>query len=142
LRKIALIGVSLVLTACATPEQKLSAHLDSNLDAMAGQPVEVAIDRLGEPSSSAQIGRDTIYSWHQAFASEVTTAAVGVGSAPGVYAPLSYASGRTTVVKNYCLLQAVVGSDGLIRYWHFDGNYAGCHPYAERLVPLALTGIE
>jgi hypothetical protein len=142
LRKIAIIGASLVLTACATPEQKLSAHLDGNLDAMVGQPVDVAVVRLGEPSGSAQIGSDTIYSWQQAFESAATTGAVGVGGAPGVYAPIYYASPRTKVVNNYCLLQAVVSPSGLIRYWHFDGNYAGCRPYADRLVPLARAGLE
>jgi hypothetical protein len=142
LRKIAILCASLVLTACATPEQKLAANLDSNLDAMAGQPIDVAVDWLGQPSASARIGSDTVYSWQQAFESRATTGAVGVGSAAGVYAPVYYASPRTKVVNNYCLLQAVVSPNGLIRYWHFEGNYAGCQPYADRLVPLAQAGVE
>lgn len=140
--RIAIISASLILTACATPEQQLSANLDSNLNAMVGQPVAVAVGRLGEPTGSARIGSDTIYSWQQAFESAVTRAAVGVGSAPGVYAPVYYASPQTKVVDNYCLIQAVVSPNGVIRYWHFDGNYAGCRPYADRLVPLARAGVE
>ena len=142
LQKIAIVAASLVLAACATPEQELAAHLDGNLDLMIGQPVDVAVGRLGEPSGVARIGSDTVYSWQQAFESTATTGAVGVGSAPGVYAPVYYASPRTKVVNNYCLLQAVVSPNGLIRYWHFEGNYAGCHPYADRLVPLAQAGVE
>lgn len=142
MRKIAIIGASLVLAACATPEQQLSAHLDSNLDALAGQPVDVAIDRLGEPSGSAQIGSDTVYSWHLAFEGSVTTTPLGVGSPAGVFAPIKMPSMHTEVVTNSCLLQAVVSPEGLIRYWHFEGNYAGCRSYAERLAPMALARAE
>lgn len=142
LRKFAIVSASLILTACATPEQELSAHLDSNLNAMVGQPVNVAVDRLGEPSGSVQIGSDTIYSWQQAFESTVTTTPLGIGSPSGVYAPIKSSSMHTEVVNNHCLLQAVVSPKGLIRYWHFEGNRLGCKSYAERLVPLAHAGVE
>jgi hypothetical protein len=142
LQKIAIVAASLVLAACATPEQELAAHLDGNLDMMIGQPVDVAVGRLGEPSGAARIGSDTVYSWQQAFESTVTTTPLGIGSPPGVYAPIKSSSSHTERVNNQCLLQAVVSPSGLIRYWHFEGNYAGCEPYAERLVPLARAGTE
>ncbi len=131
MRKIAIIGVSMLLTACATPEQTLTAHIDSNLDAMVGQPVHVAVERLGQPSSSGQTGSDKIYSWQEAFESTIATIPL-YGFTAG--------SKRTEVLSNECLIQAVVSPDGLIRRWHFQGNYAGCRSYAERLVSLAQVG--
>jgi hypothetical protein len=128
MRTIALIAASLAVTACATPEQKLTAYLDSKLDAMVAQPVDVAIARLGEPSGSAPDGPDTIYSWQKTFESTViTTPLYGVTAG----------SKRTGAINNEGLIQAVVNPDGLITRWHFAGNYAGCHSYAERLVSLA-----
>ena len=45
----AMIVPMLLLSACATTEQQASADLDDSLDAMIGQPVSVALARLGEP---------------------------------------------------------------------------------------------
>src|SRR5688500_7272407 len=65
--RVAILVASVALSACATPAQQASSNLESGLDTMIGQPVEVAVARLGEPIASAPMGTDTVYGWGHAF---------------------------------------------------------------------------
>ena len=134
--RIAIVISSLLLSACATHAQQTSAKLDSSLDAMVGQPVEVAIARLGEPIGSTPMGTDLVYGWGNSFTStEYTNAAPGWVEASdyrgGVYPPPRHK------VQNNCVVRIVVGPDGLIREWDYQGTDRGCEAYADRLASHA-----
>lgn len=136
--RIAIVVSALVLSACATHSQQASASLGSSLDAMVGQPVEVAIARLGEPVGSAPMGTDLVYGWGQAFTgTESSNAAPGWVEAADFQGGVFPAPRRT--VQNECVIRVVVGADGLIRDWDYQGNDRGCRAYADRLAGLAIA---
>jgi hypothetical protein len=136
-----IVAASLALAACATYSQPPLALLDSNLDAMVGQPVAVAVARLGEPIAAAPVGTDTVYGWGRAFTSTELLHASGAGIAPadvqgGVFPP------PRGTVQNDCVIRMTVGADGLIRDWDYRGNDRGCRAYAERLAGRTLARID
>jgi hypothetical protein len=133
--RLAIIAASLALSACATPAQQA---LDSSLGGMVGQPVEVAIARLGEPIGSAPMGTDTVYGWGRAFTSTEAMSptpdiAAGAQAQGGIFPP------PRRTVQNDCVIRVVVGADGLIRDWDYQGNDRGCRSYADRLAGQAVA---
>ena len=138
----AIIAASLALSACATHAQQASAGLDSSLDAMIGQPVEVALARLGDPIATAPSGSDTVYGWGHAF----TSTELLFPTPDYIIDATNYQGGvfpppRQTV-RNDCVICVIVGADGLIRDWDVKGNERGCRPYAERLAGNALARLD
>jgi len=136
--RVAIIAASLALSACATPAQQASSGLDSRLDAMIGQPVEVAVARLGAPIASAPMGTDTLYGWGHAFTSTeilspLPDIAAGASAQSGVFPPPRRA------VQNDCIIRAVVSAEGQIRAWDYQGNDRGCRYYADRLAGSAMA---
>jgi hypothetical protein len=136
--RIAMIAASLALAACATSPRQASADLDSHLDALIGQPVAVALARLGDPIAAAPMGPDTVYGWGHAFTStEVMSAlpdvAAGANAQGGIFPP------PRSTVQNDCVIRIVAGADGLIRSWDAQGNYRGCRAYRDRLAGEALA---
>lgn len=136
--RIAIVVSLLALSACATHSQQASVNLGSSLDAMVGQPIDVAIARLGEPIGSASMGADLVYGWGHAFTStEFSNAAPGPVQAADFRGGVFPAPRQT--VQNDCVIRMVVGADGLIRDWDYRGNDRGCRAYADRLVGHALA---
>jgi len=136
--RIAIVASLFVLSACATPSQQASANLGNTLDAMVGQPIEVAIARLGEPIGSAPMRADLVYGWGEASTStEYTNAAPGWVEAADFRGGVFPAPRRT--VPDNCVIRMVVGADGLIRNWNYQGNDRGCSAYAERIAGRALA---
>ena len=134
--RIAIVAASLALAACATPQA--SASLDSHLGALVGQPVAVAVARLGQPIATAPMGADTVYGWGHAFTStELLTPlpdiAAGAHSNGGIFPP------PRQTVQNDCVIRIVAGPDGRIRSWDAQGNDRGCRGYADRLAGQALA---
>ena len=127
--RIAIIAASLALSACATHPQQATS-LDRSLDALVGQPVELALARLGEPIGSAAVGTDTVYGWGHAFTSSETTipnpgfidAAQAQG---GVFPP------PRRTVHNACVIRVVAGADGRIRSWDYQGTDRACRADAK-----------
>ena len=136
--RVAIIVSSLVLTACATPSQQASTELRRSLDAMVGQPVEVAVARLGEPMASVPMGSDLVYGWGYGFTrAEFTNAAPGWVNAADAQGGVFPAPRHG--VPDSCVIRMIVGADGLVREWNYQANDRGCSEYADRLVghPLA-----
>ena len=136
--RIAILAASLALSACATAAQQATADLDSGLNALVGQPVQVVIAKLGEPIGSAQLGSDTVYGWGRAF-----TSAEILHPTPGFIDAASYQGGvfpppRRTV-QNDCVIRMIVGADGRIRDFDHQGNAKGCRAYADQLAGRALA---
>jgi hypothetical protein len=136
--RLAIIAASLALAACATTTQQASADLDRGLNAMIGQPVAVAVARLGQPLGTAPVGADRLYAWGQGFQSAELASPSGsfidaADAQGGVFPP------ARRPVENGCAIRAVVGADGLIRGWDHQGNARGCRAYVERLSAPALA---
>jgi hypothetical protein len=137
--RTAIVAFLLALSACATSSHQASVNLDKSLDAMIGQPVAVAVARLGEPIASARMGTDTVYGWGQAFTSTellhpMPDVAAGADARGGVFPP------PRRTVQNDCVIRMVAGTDGLIRNWDHHGNGRGCRAFADRLAGPAVAG--
>jgi hypothetical protein len=131
------VAASLALSACATHPQ-VSSALDSNLDAMIGQPVEAAVARLGQPMAAVPVGADLVYGWGHAFTkTEFTNAAAGWVDAASSQGGVFPAPRRT--VPDSCVIRVVVGPNGLIRDWDYQGNARGCRSYGDSVAGQAMT---
>lgn len=135
--RLAIIAAPLALAACATTPQA-AAELDRNLDALIGQPVQVAVAWLGEPIASAPMGTETVHGWGHAFTSiELLHPTPGfidaANSQGGVFPP------PRRTVQNDCVIRVVAGADGRIRDWDYQGNDRGCRVYTDRLAGAALA---
>jgi hypothetical protein len=130
--RIAIVAPTLVLSACATTSQQASSGLDHRLDALVGEPVEVAVARLGEPIAYAQMGSEKVFGWGESFArTEFTNAAPSWVDAAAAQGGVFPAPRRT--VPDSCVIRMIVGADGLIRAWDHQGNARGCRAFADRL---------
>ena len=136
--RVAIVAASLALSSCTTPAQQASAMLDRSLGGLVGQPVEVALARLGQPIASAPMGTDTVYGWGHAFTStELLHATPGFIDAANSQGGIFPAPRRS--VQNDCVIRMVAGADGRIRDWDHHGNERGCRHYAERLANPAIA---
>lgn len=131
--RVAILVSSLMLSACATTTQQASTELKSSLDSMVGQPVGVAVARLGEPMASVPMGSQSVYGWGYGFTrSEFTNAAPGWVNAADFQGGVFPAPRRS--VQDSCVIRMVVDADGVIRAWDYQGDDRGCSAYADRLV--------
>lgn len=140
MRVAIIIAAALALSACVTHMQA-SSHLDSRLDAMVGQPIEVAVAQLGQPIGSARMGSDRVYGWGYTFtSSEYSNAAPGWVNA-GDFKGGVFPAPRRAVEKN-CVIRMIVGADSLIRDWDYQGSDRDCRSFSNRLAGHAvpLTG--
>ena len=138
--RLILVLAPLAVSACATPTPT-SANLDSSLDALIGQPVEVALARLGEPIASAPMGADTVYGWGHAFTSTELLSpnidiAAGGNAQSGVFPP------PRRTVQNACVVRMVAGADGRIRDWDVQGDERGCRALSDRLAGHAVAQLD
>jgi hypothetical protein len=134
-------SLSLSLSACAAHSQQGSASLHSTLDAIVGQPIEVAVSRLGAPIGSAPVGSDTVYGWGHAFTStellHPTPGFIDAASSQGGVFPAP-----RRAVQNECVVRVLAGADGVIRDWDYYGNARGCRAYAIRLAGQAVARVD
>ena len=138
--RIAIIAASLALSACATPAQT-SASLDSHLSALVGQPVAVAIARLGQPIATAPMGADTVYGWGHAFTStELLSPNIDIAAAGNAQSGVFPPPRRT--VQNACVVRMVAGADGRIRDWDVQGDERGCRALSDRLAGQAVAQLD
>jgi hypothetical protein len=138
--RVAIIAASLALSACAT--HQASAGLDGSFRAMIGQPVEVALARLGQPIAAVPMGTDTVYGWGYVFSGTevlIPTAGAGIEAADfrgGVFPP------PRRTVQNSCVIRMVAGADGLIRDWDYQGDDRGCRAFAASPAGEALARLD
>jgi hypothetical protein len=135
--RIAIIAASLAISACAAHTQA-SSGLDSTLDALIGQPVDVAFARLGQPIGSATVGTDRVYGWGRTYASTEFSNAVAGPVMPADYRGGVFPQPRRTVQKT-CVIRMVVGADGLIRDWDYQGADRDCRSYSARVASRAVA---
>ena len=138
--RLILVLAPLAVSACATPAPT-SANLDSSLDALIGQPVEVALARLGEPIASAPMGADTVYGWGHAFTStELLSPNIDIAAAGNAQSGVFPPPRRT--VQNACVVRMVAGADGRIRDWDVQGDERGCRALSDRLAGHAVAQLD
>ena len=122
--RLAIVATPLLLAAC-TAHIQASSSLDSSLDAMIGQPVEVAVTRLGQPIGSVAVGTDRVYGWGHTYTTSEFSNAVAGPVMPQDYRGGVFPDPRHTVQKA-CVIRMVVGADGLIRDWDYQGADRDC----------------
>ena len=138
--RLILVLAPLAVSACATPAPT-SANLDSSLDALIGQPVEVALARLGEPIASAPMGADTVYGWGHAFTStELLSPNIDIAAAGNAQSGVFPPPRRT--VQNACVVRMVAGADGRIRDWDVQGDERGCRALSDRLAGQSVAQLD
>jgi hypothetical protein len=130
----AFVIAALSLGACATPS------MESALAPLAGQPVQVAIERLGTPSSALPSGADTVYEWHQARMVRGAPSGTfnGAAAPPSPDAPTSGLFPGPPVPYT-CDVRIVADPDGNIKDAQFSEQSRGCSGTAEKLSRLALA---
>ena len=138
--RVAFIISSLTLLgACATTPQA-SASLTSGLNAIIGQPVEVAVARLGVPIAAVPTGAGTVYGWGRAFTSTEALHPNGgfleANAQGGVFPP------PRGTVENSCVIRMIVGADGRVRDWDVRGDQRACRTYADRLSGKAVARLD
>ncbi|MBG7619367.1 hypothetical protein I5R65_07815 [Herbaspirillum sp. AP02] len=134
MQKFALIITAAALTGCATWGQ-----LDDGLKGLLGQPIDVAINKIGYPNSEQTIAGRKLYRWgsssqQMAYMPTTTTTNgyAGVGSGFTPYS--STTTGGTFVPLNYtCQITLEVDAKQIIQRYQADGNLGGCEPYIKAL---------
>jgi hypothetical protein len=84
--------------------------LETQLDGLKGQPAQAVIKKLGEPNETSEIAGARIYVWS-------SSDAMRAGDAIGLQ----------------CTVKVFVDRNDRIARSDFNGNVAGCAPYAHRL---------
>lgn len=133
MRAILPLFALLLLSAC------VSDQLNSGFDRMRNQPLSVAMDRLGVPSSERMIAGRHIYTWtHTELISTFQpsssfTTAKGSGKSGDSKYTASTFGGSTVQTSATCKIEAEVDGQGNIRNLSYDGPVAACGKYAQAM---------
>lgn len=123
----------LLLSACAADQ------MSSGFERMRGQPLSVAIDRLGVPSSERTIAGRHIYTWttSQLVSTYQPTTSVTTGNFPNGSGKSRYSGatlgGTTVQVNAACKIDAEVDGQELIRHMSYDGVIGACSKYVQAM---------
>ena len=124
----------LALSACAT-----ASPMDSGLRALVGQPVEMALDRLGPPAEKTQQGEDTVYRWSRNASIRRPNGAPNwpeVTEGGAIDFPDEHSTGWARA-EHSCVVTIVAGPDGQVTAWQLKDRTGGCRDYARTLGQLA-----
>jgi len=125
---ILLLALAVGLAGCASDQ------MDKRLGFLAGQNIQFAVARLGDPDSKRTELGDTIYVWKSNQNVSLPTGAYGAYGSVGGAPPYGTAGGPHYVPNNRsCIIQLATGADGVIKSWQWSGNMGGCARYAHRL---------
>jgi hypothetical protein len=102
-----LIGAVLAAAGCGRTPFPV---LETQLDGLKGQPAQAVIKKLGEPNETSEIAGAKVYIWS-------SSDAMRAGDAIGLE----------------CTVKVFVDRNDKIARSDFNGNVAGCAPYAHRL---------
>lgn len=119
---------ALTLGACTTTPAMKTA-----LAPLAGQPVQIAFERLGPPSASAQAGTGTVYQWHRAGTARGAPLRATTTGAPAEPTP-AYAG---PPVPCTCDIRIIADARGRITQAQFGERTGGCRETARSLGQLA-----
>jgi len=126
-----IITSALCLTGCLS-----AGNMDSGLDRLVGQPIQVATDRLGPPSGQTEAAGGKSYFWVSNGADlRVSTAdppsKFGTVSPTDMVADPSPTSSAT--YSQRCWVRVNAGADGKITDFQWSKNTGGCAAFAARL---------
>ncbi|MFM0739219.1 hypothetical protein PQQ51_18430 [Paraburkholderia xenovorans] len=131
-RKFSLLTL-LPLAAC------VGNQLDTGWQRLRGQPLSMAVDRLGVPNSDRTLAGRHVYTWttsqtvstYQA-SSSFTTANASRGSGGGHYTANTF--GGTMVPTNVsCKIDIEVDSRDVMTNMSYDGTISACARYAQAM---------
>lgn len=111
MRKTAVIAIAALLSGCAT------ARLNSGLQKVIGQPVDVLVGAWGYPGDQREMMGHTLYVW---------------SNDGGAMAVPLYGGGVFTA-RLQCQVQIAVDSQRIVTSYQWNGNNGGCAPFARRL---------
>jgi len=135
---ILLLLLCFTLSACAFNQ------IDAGLNAIQGQNIQYAIDRLGYPAGKREILDKTVYVWgtsHDVTSiTPVTT--YSNGSAFGSYGTSAIYSGTSTAyiptTTNYnCTIEMITNKSNIIVSAQWKGNLGGCSYYGPTMQKIA-----
>jgi hypothetical protein len=128
--RVAILAASLTLSACTAHSQTASS-LDSSLDALVGQPVEVAVAQLGQPIGTSRLGTDVVYGFGRMYTATEFSNAVAGPVAPADYRGGVFPQPRQTVQKS-CVIRVIVGANGVVRDWNYQSKEQDCRAASAR----------
>lgn len=111
--------------------------LDKELPKLVGQPVDVAVNKLGFPNAERNIMGKKVYIWST---TQSGTSIVPTTSYSTAYIGTKPVSAQTTTysTQDYtlsCTLRLIVDDKGVVRDYDYDGNNGACFAYSSRLTP-------
>lgn len=120
----------LSLAACAS-----FGDFNKGLNSLIGQPIAVAINKLGYPTTQQNIAGDTVYRWNRTATGitsspSYTIGTVNVGNVGYSTSAQNISLDETTYS---CALTLGTDSKGVIKNYSYDGNLGGCGPYITAL---------
>lgn len=128
--KVALAAAALILTGCTT-----FSTLDKGLATYIGQSPQVAFRDLGFPSGETQIAGKQVFYWGNSFTTSMpqTSSSRTTGTVGGT--PFSAnTTGTTWSTAEYdCDVRLIVGANGLVEDFDWQGNIGGCDAFARRV---------
>jgi hypothetical protein len=134
MKKIAILLAPVMLGGCMT-----WGGFQQNLGTLVGEPLDVAIAKLGYPSGERTIAGHHIYIWaanstgimsmpQTTFGTATATGPLGTTTAYGTstaYVPVT--------VRANCKIELEVDISDRIKSFQYDGNRAGCIRFNRRL---------
>lgn len=109
--KIAVFAAIALLAGCATQ------RLNSGLQKVIGEPVDVLVSAWGYPADERQIMGRTLYIW---------------SNDGGAMAVPMYGGG-VFAARLQCQVQVSVNEQRVVTSYQWSGNNGGCAPFARRL---------
>lgn len=130
---IASVALS-ILSGC----QSTFDNMDAGLTSLRGKPYQAAIYVLGHPDAESRIADKRVFTW--------ASRNVGSYTVPTFNSSTTYVNGEepiytetqgtaTEIYEDYCKIDVIVGSWGMIEDTKYDGNIGGCDEYARWLRP-------
>lgn len=134
MRKLIAVTSVLALAGCATWGQ-----MNDGLNGLLGQPINVAISKIGYPATEQTIAGSKLYRWGVSRQSidympttTTTNGYIGVGSGLTPYSATTM--GGTFIPVNYtCQITLAVDAREIITHYEYNGNLGGCEPFIKAL---------
>jgi hypothetical protein len=126
--------LSLLLAGCITNQA-----FSERLNTLVGEPIDVAISKLGYPSSERQVAGRHLYVWSvdRNGTILVPQQSYANGYSTGPFGTTTYQATATTMqampVNYVCEIDFEVDMADRIRSFQFSGNQGGCRPFYSRL---------
>jgi hypothetical protein len=109
--------------------------LDREMPKLVGQPIDVAVQKLGFPNNEQTIMGQKVYTWNtsQSSFSVVPTTSVTTAYVGTVPVQATTTSFTTEDSSLSCVLRLIVDDKGIIRRYTYTGNNGACFTYSNRL---------